>query len=49
LREISVRARLSPAYRLSGGKVPIAADSLACAAASTGRCLAFVLAGSLPR
>ena len=36
-------------YLFSGGKVPIAADSLACAAVSTGLCLTFVPAGSWPR
>jgi hypothetical protein len=36
-------------YRLSGGKVPIAASSLAWAEASTGRCLIFAPAGSWPR
>ena len=36
-------------YRCSGGRSPMAAASLACAAGSTGRCLRTVLAGSLPR
>jgi hypothetical protein len=36
-------------YRFSGGMVLIAAENRACAAGSTGLCLTFVLAGSLPR
>jgi len=36
-------------YRSDGGTVLISAAKRACSAASTGRCLTLVLAGSLPR
>src|SRR5207237_4063363 len=35
----------SPAQRFSGGRARMAATKLSCAARSTGRCFAFVLAG----
>ncbi|WHZ13369.1 MAG: hypothetical protein OJF52_000201 [Nitrospira sp.] len=40
---------MNEAYRCSGGIVLIGAENEAWAAASTGRCLTTVLAGSLPR
>src|SRR5207344_938344 len=43
------RAFIARDYRLSGGRLPIAAAIAACAAASTGRCRIRVPAGSLPR
>jgi hypothetical protein len=46
---VSAPEIVSSLYLLSGGTSRIDAANSACAAASIGRCLIFVLAGSMPR